>query len=252
MFPVLLSEWIKVRTVRSTFVTLLLTLVVTVGLSAVVCAVLASTWDTQPAAERANFDATGSSFSGIALGQLALIVFAVLVVTSEYSTGMIRATLGAVPQRLTLLLAKVLTVLGLVGVISLLTAFISFFLGQALLGSHRTSISDPGVTRAVFGMAIYMTLLSLLSLGVAFIVRRPIPALAILMPFFFLISPILNAVPKVKNVAHFFPDVAGRQLYSVHGNTDVPYGPTAGFFIVLAWSLACVVIGYLLFARRDA
>nr|WP_042386675.1 ABC transporter permease [Streptacidiphilus melanogenes] len=252
MVPVLLSEWIKVRTVRSTFVTLLLTFVVTVGLGAVVSAVVASTWNNQTPTERANFDATGVSFSGIALGQLALIVFAVLVVTSEYSTGMIRATLGAVPQRMTLMLAKVLTVLGLVGVVSVLTAFISFFLGQALLGSHRTSITDPGVTRAVFGMAIYMTLLALLSVGVAFMVRRPIPALAILMPFFFLISPILNAVPKVKNVAHFFPDVAGRQLYSVQGSTDVPYGPTAGFFIVLAWSLGCVVIGYLLFARRDA
>ncbi|RAG82300.1 ABC transporter permease [Streptacidiphilus pinicola] len=252
MFPALLSEWIKVKTVRSTFITLLLTFVVTVGLGALVSALFAANFNHTSAADRATFDATSVSFSGIGLGQLALIVFSVLVVTSEYSSGMIRATLAAVPQRLTLLLAKVVTVLGLVAVISLLTAFVSFFLGQALLGSHRVSISDPGVTRAVFGMAIYMTLLALLSVGVAFMVRRPIPALAILMPFFFLISPILNAVPKVKNVAHYFPDVAGRQLFSVRASSDVPYGPLAGFFIVLAWAVACIGIGYLLFKRRDA
>lgn len=252
MVPALLSEWVKVKTVRSTFITLLLTFVVTVGVSALICTLIASTWNNTPASDHATFDATRASFFGVGLGQLALIVFAVLVVTSEYSSGLIRATLAAVPQRWTVLLAKVLVVLGLVAVVSVVTAFTSFFLGQALLGSHGTSISDPGVLRSVFGMAIYMTLLALLSVGVGFMVRKPIGALAILMPFFFLISPILSAVPKVKKVAHYFPDVAGGQMFTVHANTDIPYGPLAGFFICLAWALVCIAGGFILFQRRDA
>ena len=249
---VLISEWIKVKTVKSTWITLLVAFVVTAGLGAVISAVTNSQWNSMSPSDRLTFDATSTSFSGVYLGQLAVIVFAVLVVGNEYSSGMIRATLAAVPQRVTLLLAKTAVVLLLVLPVALVTSFVTFFLGQALLGDHGVSIGAPDVLRAVIGMALYMTLIALLSLGVGFMLRKPVLSLGLLMPFFFLISPILSAVPKVKNVARYFPDTAGSQMVHVVGSTSVPYGPLAGFFICLAWAAACLLGGYALLKRRDA
>ncbi|MFC1412179.1 ABC transporter permease [Streptacidiphilus sp. N1-12] len=249
---VLLSEWTKIKTVRSTVVTLLIAFVVTVGLGAVVCLVANSQWNTMSDKDKLTFDPVSTAFSGILLGQLALIVFAVLVVGNEYSSGMIRVTLAAVPQRGTLLLAKAAVVVALALPVSLVTSFVTFFLGQALLGDHGTSLGDPHVLRAVLGLALYMTFIALLSLGVGFMLRKPVLSLGLLMPFFFLISPILSAVPKVKSVAHYFPDSAGSQMVSVVGSSDIPYGPVTAFFVCLAWALVCLVGGWSLLKRRDA
>lgn len=246
------SEWTKIRTVRSTYVTLIVSFVVTVGLGAVVTAVNNSQWHSMSASDQASFDPTSTSFAGVSLGQLALIVFGVLVVSNEYNTGMIRVSLAAVPRRSVLLLAKAAVVTLLVVPVALLTAFVSFFLGQALLGSHHTTIGAHGVLRAVLGAALYLVLLTLLSLGVSFMLRKPVGSLGLLMPFFFLISPILSAVPKVKKVAHYFPDEAGRQLATVHQSGSVPYGPGAAAVIAVLWAAACLLGGYALLRRRDA
>ncbi|MFC1417233.1 ABC transporter permease [Streptacidiphilus cavernicola] len=249
---VLLSEWTKIKTVRSTVVTLLSAFVVTVGLGAVICLVTNAQWNSMSDHDKLTFDATNTSFSGIFLGQLAVIVFAVLVVGNEYSSGMIRVTLAAVPQRATLLLAKTAVLIALVLPVALVTAFTTFFLGQALLGSHGVSLGDRNVLRAVIGMALYMTLIAVLSLGVGFMLRKPVLSLGLLMPFFFLISPILTAVPKVKTVARYFPDSAGRRMSEVVLSNDIPYGPYAAIFVCLAWAAACLLGGYVLFKRRDA
>ncbi|SEK34512.1 ABC-2 family transporter protein [Streptacidiphilus jiangxiensis] len=252
MGAVLRSEWIKVKTVRSTFVTLVVAFFVTVGLSALVSFFTNQNFSKLSPTERATFDPTQTSLGGVYLGQLAVIVFAVLVIGNEYSTGMIRASLAAVPQRGSLLTAKALIVLGLVLPVSLATSFVSFFLGQALLGSHKAQLSDPGVLRAVFGSAGYMTLIALFSLGVGFLLRKPVLSLGLLMPFFFLISPILSNVPKVKNVAHYFPDRAGSEMAATQANPNIPFGPGAGFVICLLWVVAALAVGLALFRRRDA
>ncbi len=249
---VLLSEWTKIKTVRSTVVTLLVAFVVTVGLGAVICLVTNSQWNSMSDHDKLTFDPTSTSFSGIFLGQLALIVFAVLVVGNEYSSGMIRVTLAAVPQRASVLLAKAAVVIALVLPVSLVTSFVTFFLGQALLGDHGASLGDHNVLRAVLGVALYMTFIALLSLGVGFMLRKPVLSLGLLMPFFFLISPILAAVPKVKTVARYFPDQAGTRMSQVVAGSDIPYGPIAAFLVCLAWAAACLLGGYALFRQRDA
>ncbi|WP_190175557.1 SDR family oxidoreductase, partial [Streptomyces nitrosporeus] len=86
--------------------------------------------------------------------------------------------------------------------------FVTFFVGQALLGSHSTSLGEPHVLRAVFGAALYLTMLCLFSAGVTTMLHNQTLALGVLVPFFFLLSPILSAVPKVKTLAHYFPDYA--------------------------------------------
>lgn len=251
---VLQSEWTKIRSVRSTVWTLALAFIVTVGLSAVICAVFKANWGSMSAGDKATFDPTNTSFFGMSLGQLALIVFGVLVISSEYSTGMIRTSLAAVPQRASFYAAKV-TVAGLLAlVVGMITSFLAFFLGQSLLGSHKAAIGDTGVLRAVVGAGLYMTLMVLFCVGAAAMLRSPMLGLGILMPFFFLVSPILSAVPKVKTVARYFPDQAGQKIMQVVQTSDnhTSYGPWGGLLIMAIWVVAALLGGYVVLRRRDA
>jgi ABC-type transport system involved in multi-copper enzyme maturation permease subunit len=252
-FPAILqSEWTKIRTVRSTIWTLSLTFVVTLGLGALLSFLTNRNFASFERDRITPFDATGTAFSGIVLGELAIIVFGVLAIGNEYSSGMIRASLSAVPQRGTLFTGKAVVLGGLALPVALVTAFVTFFVGQALLGIHRTHIGDPHVLRAVFGAALYLTMLCLFAAGITAVLHNQTLALGILMPFFFLLSPILSAVPKVKTLAHYFPDYAGSRMLLVYEQRDQPYGPWAGFAICLAWTAAALVAGALTLKKRDA
>ncbi|MDX3854689.1 ABC transporter permease subunit [Streptomyces sp. AK02-01A] len=253
---VLRSEWTKIRTVSSTTWTLISALVVTVALGAALSALLNSTFDDLSQAQRVTFDPTLTSFSGMILGQLAMVVFGVLVVGSEYSSGMIRTSLAAVPQRATFLFSKILVAGVLALVVGVVTGFLAFFLGQALLGDHGTSIGEPNVLRAVIGSGLYMTLIAVFSMGVTAMLRSSMLSLGILMPFFFLVSQILSAVPVAKDVARYFPDQAGSKILQVVPNAmdsgEAPYGPWGGLGILVLWVVAALVGGYAVLKKRDA
>ncbi|MFF1923708.1 ABC transporter permease subunit [Streptomyces sp. NPDC058221] len=253
---VLTSEWTKIRTVSSTTWTLISAFLVTVAMGAALCAVMNSQFDDLSNAERATFDPTFISFSGMILGQLAMVVFGVLVVGTEYSSGMIRTSLAAVPQRATFLFSKMLVAGVLALVVGLVTSFVSFFLGQALLGDHSIGIGADNVLRAVVGAGLYMGLIAIFSMGVASMLRSSMLSLGILMPFFFLVSQILSAVPGAKSVARYFPDQAGSKIMQVVPdamNSDpAPYGPWAGLLIMVAWVVAAVIGGFLVLKKRDA
>lgn len=250
---VLRSEWTKIRSVRSTLWTLATALVVTVGLSAVICAVAASQFDKLGKREQLTFDATQTSFSGIELGQLAMIAFGVMVVSSEYSTGMIRSSLAAVPQRTVFLSAKIFVATSLVLVVGMATSFLAFFVGQALLGERGVSIQDEGVLRAVVGGGVYMALIALFSMGLSFVLRSPLLAFAILMPFFFLISNILGTVSATKEYAQYLPDQAGKTIIAVVPESlNRPYGPYEGLLIMVGWTVATLIAGWIVLKRRDA
>ncbi|WP_137993302.1 ABC transporter permease [Streptomyces vilmorinianum] len=253
---VLQSEWTKIRTVSSTIWTLASALLVTVAMSAALCALLSSTFEDLSPAEQATFDPTFISFSGMVLGQLAMVVFGVLVIGTEYSSGMIRTSLAAVPQRATFLFSKIAVAGALALLVGLATSFLSFFLGQALLGDHRTTLGADNVLRAVVGGGLYMGLIALFSMGVATMLRSSMLSLGILVPFFFLVSQILSAVPKAKDVARYFPDQAGSKIMQVvpdaMNSEKAPYGPWAGLGIMLIWVAAALLGGYLVMKKRDA
>ncbi|MEV7672693.1 ABC transporter permease [Streptomyces sp. NPDC000963] len=253
---VLQSEWTKIRTVSSTVWTLASALLVTVVMGAALSAVLASQFDDLSEAERLTFDPTVVSFSGMILGQLAMVVFGVLVVGTEYSSGMIRTSLAAVPRRGAFLFSKIAVAGVLALLVGLVTSFLTFFLGQALLGDHGTTIGAENVLRAVVGGGIYMGLIAVFSMGVTAMLRSSMLSLGILMPFFFLVSNILAAVPKAKEVARYFPDQAGSKIMQVvPGAMDsdkAPYGPWGGLGIMLLWVAAALLGGYLVLRHRDA
>ncbi|MBW8796997.1 MAG: ABC transporter permease [Streptomyces sp.] len=248
------SEWTKIRSVASTVWTLSLAVVVTVAIGTLLSGLANSQFSNMPARERLSFDPTNISFAGMTLGQLAMIVFGVLVVSNEYSTGMIRVSLAAVPQRATFLFSKIAVAAGLVLVVGMVTSFAAFFLGQAMLGSHRAHLGDPGVLRAVVGGGLYMTLIAMFSMGVAAMLRSPMLSLGILMPFFFLISNILGNVDATKKIGRFLPDQAGSHIMQVvpRVGDDVPYGPWGGLGIMALWVVAALAGGYVLLKRRDA
>ncbi|MFE3327486.1 ABC transporter permease [Streptomyces sp. NPDC059176] len=253
---VLRSEWTKIRTVASTTWTLASALVVTVAVGGLLCALLATTFDDLPDAERATFDPTLVSFSGMVLGQLAMVVFGVLVVSTEYSSGMIRTSLAAVPQRATFLFGKILVAGALALGIGMATSFLAFFLGQSLLGEHRTSLGAENVLRAVIGGGLYMGLIAVFSMGVAAMLRSSLLSLGILMPFFFLVSQILSAVPYAKDVARWFPDQAGSKIMQVvpqaMNSEAAPYGPWGGLGVMVLWVAAVLLGGFLVLKHRDA
>jgi ABC-2 type transport system permease protein len=251
---VLRSEWTKIRSVASTVWTLSLAAVVTVVLGVLISLLSKNEFDDMSADDQLSFDPTYISFAGTSLGQLAMIVFGVLVVGNEYSTGMIRTSLSAVPQRGTFLFSKMAVATVLAFLVAVVTSFVAFFLGQAMLGSHRASISDPGVLRAIIGSALYMTLIAVFSMGVATMLRSPMLSLGVLMPFFFLISNILGNVSATKKIGQFLPDQAGSKIMQVVTpvDDDVPYGPWGGLGIMALWVVLAVAGGYALLKRRDA
>jgi ABC-2 type transport system permease protein len=248
------SEWTKIRSVASTVWTLSLAAVVTIALGMLISLLSKNEFDTMSRQDRLSFDPTFISFAGMSLGQLAMIVFGVLVVSNEYSTGMIRTSLAAVPQRGTFLFSKIAVATGLAFVVALATSFVAFFLGQAMLGSHRASIGDPGVLRAVIGGGLYMTLIAVFSMGVATMLRSPMLSLGILMPFFFLISAVLGNVDATKKIGRYLPDQAGNKIMQVVTpvDDDTPYGPWGGLGIMVLWVVVAVAGGYALLKKRDA
>ncbi|MEU6824381.1 ABC transporter permease [Streptomyces atriruber] len=251
---VLKSEWTKIRSVSSTLWTLGLAVVVTIALGTLISILSKNDYDGLDAKDKLTFDPTYISFAGMSLGQLAMIVFGVLVVSNEYSTGMIRTSLAAVPQRATFLFSKIGVATLLAFVVGLVTSFITFFVGQAMLGQYKAQLSDPGVLRAVIGGAIYMTLIAVFSMGVATMLRSPMLSLGILMPFFFLISSILGNVSATKKLGRFLPDQAGSRIMQVKSpfDDDTPYGPWGGLAIMVAWVVVVLIGGYVLLKKRDA
>ncbi|MFI9249722.1 ABC transporter permease [Streptomyces sp. NPDC053069] len=251
---VIRSEWTKIRSVASTMWTLSLAVVVTTALGMLVSGLSRSQFGSMPARQRLSFDPVFVSFAGMTLGQLALIVFGVLVVSNEYSTGMIRVSLAAVPQRATFLFSKIAVATALALAAGMVTGFAAFFLGQAMLGPHGVQLGDPGVLRAVLGGGLYMTLIAMFSMGVAVMLRSPMLSLGILMPFFFLISNVLGNVDATKKIGQFLPDQAGSRIMRVVPRVGdaAPYGPWGGLGIMALWVIAALVGGYVLLARRDA
>lgn len=247
------SEWIKFRTLRSTWFSLGAAVVVTIGLGILIAALRGNDAATHGAPP--DLDWTRLSLGGVLLAQLAAGVLGVLMITGEYSTGMIRASLSAVPQRKLVLLAKVTVFGGVTFIVGTLASLIAFLGGQAALSSHGfgVSLSSPGAGRAVIGAGAYLALIGLLGLGCGFILRSTGGALATLFGLLLVLPLIANALPRSfqEHVANYLPMNAGIEVMSTIHRSDA-VSPGVGIVTLAIWAAVALGIGLMMLRRRDA
>ncbi len=251
---VAVSEWTKLRSVRSTRWTLLVTLLLIIGIGILACAVFEARWAHLSPDDRAHFRPLRANLAGVNFGQLAIGVLGVLVITAEYSTGMIRSTFMAVPKRLPVLWGKALVFGAVALAISLPSVFIVFFAGQAILsGQHiNISISHPGVLRAVFGAALYMTVMGLFGLGLGAIIRNTAGGISALAGIVFVLPPVLDLLPSsVSNsVGPYLPSNAGGAVWTINPDPNT-LAPWAGFGVFCAYAAVALAVAAVLMRRRD-
>jgi ABC-2 type transport system permease protein len=249
------SEWVKLRTVRSTMWTLAVTVLVGVAISALANAVVRGHWLTMSPAKRAAFDPIGESLIGVYLDQFTIGVLGVLVMSAEYSTGTIRATFCAAPRRPQVLAAKTL-VFGAVALAACeIVAFASFFLGQALLTApavHAT-IASPHALRAVAGTGLYLCVTGLLALGLATIIRHTAGAISAFTAILLLVPLIVQQLPTSldNDLARFLPLRIGVAMVSGPPQPNT-FSPWTGLAILCAYAAVFLIAGAVVLVKRDA
>ncbi len=249
------SEWTKLRSVRSTYWTLIVAVLSTVALGAVICARWAQIVRSDGPGKLDGFDATLTSLNGIYLAQIAIGTLGVLVISSEYGTGMIRATFSAVPQRRVVLAAKGIVFAAVMLLLGEVMSFAAFGIGQALLsGAHAgVSLGQPGVLRAVLGAGIYLSAVGLLGFGLGAVIRHTAGALSAFFGLLFGASAIADLLPTSwhNDVLPYMPANAGSQIFTTvptHGSL----GPWAGLGVFCLYAVGAIVAGFALTALRDA
>jgi len=249
------AEWTKMRSVRSTMWTLAVTVGLAVGFGALVGVSQVNSWDTLTPVERLRFDPTSLSLSGLFLAQMAIGVLGVLMITSEYATGQIRATLGATPRRMTVLAAKAVTFAAVVVTVGLVASFGAFGIGQAIFsGKHiGVSLGDRGILRAVVGGALYLAAVGTLGLGLGTILRRTAGAIAALVGLLLVIPLVSTFLPAAWNddLTRYLPAQAGMAVFRVVPDAT-SLSPWAGFAVLVGYAAVSLVVGAVLLTRRDA
>ena len=284
---VIASEFTKLRSVRSTYWTIGALIIVSVGVAAIAGFGIASNIHNQPW-NKAGTDATQDSLIAFfELGQLIIAVIGAMIITSEYSTGMIRTSLTVMPRRGTVYLGKLIVLTSVTLVVSLVTSFLAFFVGQAALsgsgvsaslfhsvtipanaqvnqtGNGPTSyvfqgtdvISSGTVLTAVVGTALFVTVVALIAFGLGAIIRHTAGAITSTIGLMFVLSIVLQVLPNTWrwDIIRFFPDSAGRVIsVTVGGGNEHLWSAWPQFLVTVIWAVVLVGLGGYLFRKRDA
>jgi ABC-2 type transport system permease protein len=247
-------EWLKLRSVRSTWWTLLVFAAGMIGLAILV--MIHQHWATMSPPDRASFDPTNDSYAGLAIGQLALGVLGVLAVTSEFSSGMIRATFAAAPRRPLVLAAKAAVVAAVTLVAGEILAFVAFGLGEAVLKSPapHASLGQPGVLRAVLMAGVYPALIALIGLGLGALIRHTAGAISAVVGVLFVLPLILVPLgTSVQNaVGQFMPMLIAENSLTAVKPVAHSLSPGVGFPLLCGYAAAALAAGGWALARRDA
>jgi len=247
-------EWLKLRSVRSTWWALLVLAAGLIGLAILVMA--HQHWATMSAADRASFDPTNDSYAGLAIGQLAIGVLGVLAVSSEFSSGMIRATFAAVPRRPLVPAAKAAVVAAVTLVAGEILAFAAFAIGQVVLKSPapHAALGQPGVLRAVLMAGAYPALIGLVGLGLGALIRHTAGAISAVVGVLFVLPLILVPLgTSVQNAAgQFMPMLIAENSLTAVKPVPHSLSPGLGFALLCLYAVAALAAGGRALARRDA
>jgi ABC-type transport system involved in multi-copper enzyme maturation permease subunit len=250
------SEWTKIRTVRSTMWTIGVTVLLGIGIGALVCAVTQAHWSSMNLGSQLSFDAPATSLVGLFIAQFSVGILGVLVISAEYSTGTIRATLSSAPKRSRVFAAKVIVFGLLAFVVAEFTSFVAFFLGQFLLSAPAThaTLSSPGAFRAVFGGGLYICVLGLIALGLGTIIRHTAGAISAFVGILLILPIIAATLPNQlsQDLRRFMPDRIGVDILTTKGGIAGGFSPWVGLLILCIYAVVLLVIGNSLMQRRDA
>jgi ABC-2 type transport system permease protein len=252
-FPhTLRAEWIKFWTVRSTFWSTAMLFVLGAGLTTLVCALAA-----KDLASGAAGESPGSFVTwGMMIAQITAVVLGAMVVTSEYGTGMIRATLAATPGRGAVLAAKALVLSSTLFVVGTATAFVGYFAGNWFLDREgvELALSDEGVLRSLFGSGLYMAGLGLLAAAVGVLVRHTAAVLSTVLGLVFVVGQMAWLLPGTWGewVAKALPGNAGSAVTTPVSFNPLLLGPWTGFAVFAGEVVVLLVVALLVFRRRDA
>lgn len=248
-------EWIKLRTLRSTWWALGALLVVTVAIGALVSWATVSHWARMSPLKRVAVDPAFRSMAGMFLAQLVVGALGVVIITSEHASGMIRSTFAAVPRRRQVVLAKQAVVAASILVVGTLASTSAFLLGQAIFSGRGIGIglaSGAGL-RVALGGGLFLTLLALLGLGIGVIVRNTAAAISTFAGLVLVLPVLAQALPGSwsRDVSRYLPSNAGQSLLSLHPSGFL-LSPWAGLAVLCGWAVLAGGVGHLFVTRRDA
>ena len=251
---VFLSEWTKLRSVRSTRYVLAAAVLIGIGLAALYSTVIVTHWVHMRAGEKAGFNPLDAGMVGVNVAQLAIGVLGVLVISSEYSTGMIRSSFSAVPKRLPVLWAKAGVFSAVTFLLMVPTVLIAFFVSQSILsGQHlQIAFSHPGVARAVIGAALYLTVLGVFALGLAAITRNTAAGIASFAGILFVLPGLIHLLPSswFDAINPYLPSNAGGQVMALVKDPNM-LSPWVGFALFCGYTVVLLGIAAVLLVRRD-
>ena len=252
------AEWTKLRTVPGPGLLLLTMIVVTVGFGILEAVA-------QKCPTSCSYDTPKLSLTGILVGQAVVAVLAVLMITSEYSSGMIRITLTAVPRRITALAAKAIVLTGMVLAAGAFAVAWSLIAGRYILpgngftgahGSEVLSLGAGSTLRAAAGSVLYLALIGLLSLGLATAVRDSGASIALMIGLIYIVPLIvqLGALDPLwdRRLEQWSPMNAGMAIQATRDLNTLPIGPWPGLGVLALWAAGALLLGGLLLRLRDA
>ncbi len=249
------AEWIKFRSVRSTVLGFVVTAVLTLGISALITSVIRGHWTTMDPLSKLTFDPVSTSLGGTLFAQFAVGVIGALFITSEYSSGSIRTTLAAVPQRLRVIAAKAIVLTVSMLIVAEVLSFVTFLMGQAIFAGvvPTASLATTAVLRSVILAGVYLTLLALLGFALGLILRQSAACITVFTSLLLVVPIIVFLLPQSWQNAFskYEPSALGRAMMSTAPPSQM-FGAGSATVILIIYVAVAGVVGSLLFLRRDA
>jgi ABC-2 type transport system permease protein len=249
------SEWIKFRSVRSTIMGVIVTFVLTIGLGALISVAVRGHYNQMDPLRKLTFDPVSTSLGGTLFAQFAVGVIGALFITSEYSSGSIRSSLAAIPNRTQLAIAKLVVLFLSLLVVCEIACFITFQLGQTIFSGvvPTTSLSSGVVLRSVILAGLYLTLLSLLGYSLGLILRHSAACISVFTSLLLILPIVLFLMPQSwqSHAAKYEPSQLGQSMMSPTSSVN-SFGTWTALLLLTIYVAVAFVTGVILLNRRDA